>query len=266
MNIRVSICIEMIFPELPLEERIRRVAAAGFDSIEFWDWRNKDLVALAHLCAEFGLTVTTMSGQRAGSLVDTRDFKLYRDQVVASIEAAQKVSCANLMLLTNPLDSEGHVTNTYPDISPTGKKDNCVHALSELAPLTVDGNINLLVEPLNTVVDHPGYWLDDAACAFEVIRAIDNPRVRMLYDLYHMQAMGRNVHRDIEENLNLIGYFHAADFPGRHEPGTGDMDYPSILRLLNELGYRGIVGFEFSPAGSSEEALRTIHGLVESHL
>jgi hydroxypyruvate isomerase len=252
----------MIFPELPIEERIRGVAAAGFDAIEFWDWRTRDLAALASLCAGLGIAVTTMSGQRAGSLVDSRDFTLYRDQVVASIEAAHKVSCPNLMLLTNPLDSGGHITNAYPDISPQEKRENCVHALSELAPLAVDGDITLLVEPLNTIIDHPGYWLDGAGVAFEIIRAVDSPRVRVLYDLYHMQAMEQDVQRDIEENLNLIGYVHAADYPGRHEPGTGDMDYPSILRLLDELGYHGTVGFEFSPAGSSEDALRTIHALV----
>ena len=264
MSICVSICIEMIFPDLPIEARIRKVAAAGFKSIEFWDWRNKDLSALASLCAELGLTVTTMSGQRAGSLIDRRDFAIYRDQVTASIEAARKVGCPNLMLLTNPLDSEGNVINTYPDIPPQEKMDNCVRALSELAASAIDEDINLLVEPLNTFVDHPGYWLDDAACAFEIIRAVNNPRVRILYDLYHMQAMGQDVQRDIRENLSLTGYFHAADYPGRHEPGTGDMDYASILRLLDESGYRGTVGFEFSPAGSSEEALRTIHSLVES--
>ena len=72
--------------------------------------------------------------------------------------------------------------------------------------------------------------------------------------------------RDTGENLDLIGYFHAADFPGRHEPGTGGMDYPAILSLLASLGYDGYIGFEFSPSASSDEALKTIHRLVEPHL
>lgn len=266
MSMRTSICIEMIFPELPTEKRIERVAAAGFNGIEFWDWRNKNLDALASLCAEFDIAITNMSGQRAGSLVDPKDLELYENQVLSSIEAAQKISCSNLMLLTNPLDAEGRVTNTYSDITSERKKRTCIETLSKLASHAADNNIHLLLEPLNTVVDHPGYWLDDADCAFEIIRAVRHPRVRLLYDLYHMRAMGRDTSKDIEENLDLIGYVHAADFPGRHEPGAGDMDYPSIFRLLDELGYSGIVGFEFSPAKSSEEALKAIYNLVECDL
>jgi hydroxypyruvate isomerase len=170
------------------------------------------------------------------------------------------------MLLTNALDADGRVVCPYSDIAPEDKKDNCVRAFSALAPLAAESGIRLLLEPLNTVVDHPGYWLDDAGRAFEIIREVESPHLRVLYDLYHMQTMGRNVRRDIEGNLDAIGYFHAADVPGRHEPGTGTMDYAGILALLDESGYEGTFGFEFTPMRSSEEALLAIYDLVEPHL
>jgi hydroxypyruvate isomerase len=263
MSIHFSICIEMMFPELPIETRIEKAAAAGFEGIEFWDWRNKDLDALVSQCGELGLAVTNMSGQRAGSLIDPAEFELYKGEIILSIEAAKKIQCKNLMLLTNPLDSEGRVLNSYPDISPHEKRTNCVEALSQLASLAGENGPLLLMEPLNTAVDHAGYWLDDADRAFEIIREVGHPRVSLLYDCYHMQAMGRDVNKDVENNLDIIGYFHAADFPGRHEPGTGKMNYSSTLRLLDKLGYDGCFGFEFSPAGSSEEALESIYNLIE---
>lgn len=266
MTLRFSICAEMIFPELSFGERIEKIAGAGFEGIEFWSWRDKSLDTLVSRCAELGLIVTNMSGQRAGSLVDPREFEMYKSEVAASIGAAQRISCENLMLLTNPLGPNGEVLNAYPEIPPQRKRSNCERALSRLALLATGRNISLLVEPLNTVIDHSGYWLDDADCAFELIRAVDHPGIRLLYDLYHMRAMGRDVCKDIEGNLDLIGYFHAADFPGRHEPGAGQMDYASILRLLDSLGYDGFVGFEFSPASSSEKAIETIHRLVAPYL
>ena len=266
MSIRFSICTEMIFPELSFEEKIEKIAEAGFEGVEFWDWKNKPLDRVIPQCAELGVGITNMSGQRGGSLLDPAEFEIYRGEVAASIEIARKISCDNLMLLTNPLGANGDVLNTYPDISPQRKRTNCEDALSQLASPAAEHDINLLVEPLNTVIDHPGYWLDDADSAFELIRAVDHPRVRLLYDLYHIHAMGRDVYKDIEGNLDLIGYFHAADFPRRHEPGTGEMDYPAILHLLDSLDYEGCIGFEFSPAGSSDEALETIRLLIEPYL
>jgi hydroxypyruvate isomerase len=262
MTIEFSLCIEMIFPELPPVERLEMVAAAGFQNVEIWDWKNKSISDFAACCAALGLRVSNMSGQRAGSLLDANDFRTYSDEVAASIGAAKQLSCPNLMLLTNPLGPDGIVLNSYPDISVHEKRENCVHALLHLARLAGAHGVRLLLEPLNTRIDHPGYWLDDAGVAFEVIREVNHSNVRLLYDLYHMRAMGRNLLLDIEGDLDLIGYFHAADFPGRHEPGTGTIDFPSILRLLKSLGYDGTIGFELSPANTSEHALARMSTLV----
>jgi len=262
----------MLYQNLPFEDRIERIAAAGFEGVEFWDWRNMALDTLASTCREKDLIVTNMSGQRAGSLIDSREFELYRDEVVASFDAARRVGCENLMLLTNPLGPNGEVLDiypeldTYPEISQQNKLANCEQALIQLASLAARAGVRLLLEPLNTIIDHPGYWLDDADLAFDLIHAVGHPSVKLLYDLYHMRAMGRDVCGDIEGNLDLIGYFHAADFPGRHEPGTGSMDYSSILQLLRSLEYDGFVGFEFSPSRSSDVAVSVIQNLVGPYL
>ncbi|MBI5115447.1 TIM barrel protein [Candidatus Poribacteria bacterium] len=262
MAIKFSICTEMIFPELSSVEKLERIAAAGFQTVEFWDWKNKDLGMVSERCKALGLWISNMSGQRAGSLLDSNDLRVYSDEVTVSIGAAERLSCPNLMLLTNPLGPDGSVLNSYPDVPPRKKRQNCVRALSRLARLAGRHGIRLLLEPLNTRIDHPGYWLDDADLAFEIIKEVNHPNVLLLYDLYHMRAMGRDLLSDLEKNLDLIGYFHAADFPGRHEPGTGTIDLPSILRLLGSLGYDGVVGFEFSPSSTSDHALSRISALV----
>ncbi|GAB4339103.1 MAG: TIM barrel protein [Candidatus Abyssubacteria bacterium] len=266
MTLRFSICIEMLYPGRSIEERLERVATAGFSAVEFWDWRDKPLDTVVPLCAALGLSVTNMSGHRGGSLLDPHDFETYKDEVVASIAAAQKLSCGNLMLLTNPLGPGGTVLNAYPQIPDRRKRAHCVAALSRLAPLAEEGGMQLLLEPLNTRIDHPGYWLDNAQLAFQVIREVGHPRVRLLYDAYHMHVMGRDTLRDISENLDAIGYVHAADFPGRHEPGTGKMNYSSIFRLLESVEPQITVGFEFSPASSSDRALHSVRGLIEPFL
>jgi len=83
---------------------------------------------------------------------------------------------------------------------------------------------------------------------------VDSPRLKLLYDIYHMQVMEGNIIHTLTSNLDVIGHVHVADVPGRHEPGTGELDYANIFKALQEAGYDGYVGFEFEPTVSSMEA------------
>ena len=116
-------------------------------------------------------------------------------------------------------------------------------------------NITLLLEPLNTKVDHPGYTLAHSAQAFEVVRRIGSPRLKVLYDVYHMQIMEGDLIATMDVHLDEIGHIHVADVPGRHEPGTGEIDYGSIARMLRANGYDRGVGLECFPRDRSEDAV-----------
>lgn len=118
-----------------------------------------------------------------------------------------------------------------------------------IAALADELGIDIVIEPLNSIIDHPGYFLSSSHLAFKIIKEINHPRIKILYDIYHMAVMGENILKDIEENLDLIGYFHVADKPGRNEPGSGEIDYPNIFAALKTLHFSGIVGFEFYPCG-----------------
>jgi hydroxypyruvate isomerase len=104
-----------------------------------------------------------------------------------------------------------------------------------------------LLEPLNTHVDHAGYYLDSSVEGAELVRAINSPHLRLLYDVYHMQIMEGNVIANIEKNLDLIGHFHSAGVPGRGELFMGELNYPQILQRIAARGYKGRFGLEYFP-------------------
>ena len=134
----------------------------------------------------------------------------------------------------------------YP-ISEAEKRANTLAVLKELAPLAEAAGITLVIEPLNTKVDHRGYSLCHAAPAFELVREVGSPRIRVLFDAYHLQIMEGNLIQSIRDGIDTIGYFHIADVPGRHEPGTGELNYANILAALSACGYEGVVGHEYEP-------------------
>jgi hydroxypyruvate isomerase len=107
----------------------------------------------------------------------------------------------------------------------------------------------LLLEPLNSVLDHRGYFLDHSQMGFEIIRHVGSPQMKVLYDIYHMSMMGEDVMAEMESNLEWVGYLHVADVPGRHQPGTGKIDYRGIADWLERVRFDGFIGMEFYPQG-----------------
>jgi len=255
--VRFAVCLEMIYPELPFLARAERVRQAGFTAVEFWGWGGKDLDGLRGL-VDRGLGVATFSGQRRGSLVDPQDWEIYREEVRGSLAVARRLQCDRLMILTDELLPDGAARPARSDLTPAEKRRHVVNGLTELAPLAEEAGITLLLEPLNTLVDHPRYFLDSARAGFAIVAEVGSPRVRLLYDVYHMQIMEGNVTETLRRHLPLVGHVHVADVPGRHEPGTGELNFRNILRSLAEGGYAGTVGFEFSPRGDTGQALAAI--------
>jgi hydroxypyruvate isomerase len=165
------------------------------------------------------------------------------------------------MLLTQEELPDGSARPAAPHLAWAEQRANVVRGLSALAPLAEQEEITLLLEPLNTRVDHPGYFLDSAREGFAIVEEVGSPHVRLLYDIYHMEVMERDSTRTLLRHIPLVGHIHIADVPGRHEPGTGGLDFLQILREVAEAGYARAVGFEFSPRGGSDEALARIADL-----
>ena len=257
------ICIEMLYPEMKLEEKLSKIKQAGFSLIEFWDWKDKNLTLLPSLCQAYKMKVINFSGQRKGSLIASNTHEKIFSELGEAIKIAEDVDCPNLMLLTNQLGERGIIENSYDKISPEEKYHNIISGLKKAISLTPN-SITLLLETLNSKIDHPGYFLDDINTAVKIVREINHPQLKILADLYHLGVMGYDLSQIINKYHSEIGYFHIADIPGRHEPGTGSINWKEILELIQDVGYKGFIGFEYSPAYDSDKSLVKIKNLWQS--
>ena len=252
-----SICIEMLYPGLSPEEKIRRIAAHGFHAVEFWGHKDKNLEAIQRACAETGVQVANFSGNRAGDLIDASTHDIVLRDIAETVSVARLLGTGTLMVLSNELGEGGRVMHACAQLSDEAKAANLVAGLKKLMA-TVPRDMCVALEPLNTVLDHPGNYLTGTAQAEGLIRQVGDPRLKVLCDFYHMAMMGEDPPETARLYASAIGYVHIADYPGRHEPGTGKGAWAATLRELRDHGYKGYIGFEFAPSGDSDTALEAV--------
>ena len=247
--VRLSVCIDMIMTDLPFLERMERVKRLGYPAFEFWEWKNKDVDAIIRKKNELGLEVATIMGSGWKPLFTEEARKTFVSDIQASVAAAKRLGSKTLIVTTGMEDKS---------MPRSEQHSNYVAALKAAAPFAEQAGVTLVLEPLNTKVDHPGYYLQTAREGFEILDEVGSPAVKILFDIYHHQIMEGNVIQDITKNISKIAHFHVADVPGRHEPGTGEINYASVFRAIAATGYQGFVGLEFKPSGSAEDALRNV--------
>ncbi len=248
--IKLSGCIEMLFPEIEdFAARIPAAAQAGLDAVEFWGFSNKDLEAVAAAAEKARLPIAAMCVESPAGMLSVHLADRYAEDVAKSIEAAQRVGCKTLISTVGwgkeVVDREwGHA--------------GIVACLKAAAPLAEAAGVTLVLEPLNVLVDHPGYFLTTSTEGFEIIEQVGSPAVRLLYDIYHQQVTEGNLIANITSHIDQIGHFHAADVPGRYEPGKGEINWSNVLAAINEAGYEKYVGLEYRPSVPTRESLKTI--------
>jgi len=247
--IQLSVCIEVIFADRPFEERIGCVAQAGLGAFEFWDWPGKDIERINERRQRHNLEVAAFVMEPRGRLVDADARAELRQGVSRSIATAQILGCRNLIVLVGRESSA---------LSRREQHDNVIRGLKQVAPLAEEAGVTLLIEPLNVVVDHAGFYLSSSQEAFQMVEEVGSPNVKVLFDIYHQQVSEGNLIANITGHLDGIGYLHAADVPGRHEPGTGEINYANVMRQVSAAGYNGYVGLEYRPSGDSFQSLRAI--------
>lgn len=242
-----SVCIDALYSGRDFLEGMREVKEAGIGAFEFWSWWDKDLEAIAAEKSRLGLTVAAMCTKFV-SLVDPAQHEEYLAGLKESIEAAKKLDCTTL------------ISQVGAD---TGKpreeqRRALCEGLKRAAPLLEESGITLVVEPLNVAVDHAGYYLSSSQEAFEIAEEVGSERVKILFDIYHQQITEGDVIRRIEKNISLIGHFHAAGNPGRHELDTGELHYPNIFRAIRETGYDKYIGLEYFPLEPALDGLKKL--------
>ena len=250
---KLSVCIEMIFTELPFTQRIAAVKKAGFPAFEFWGWSNKDLDAINRARQEAGSAISAMVAEYEQPLTDPGRNEGFVVGVRKSIAAARTLGVDKLIVCTG---------NELSGIPRQAQHDAVVSGLRAAAPAAEDAGVTLVLEPLNTLVDHKGYYLTTSAEGFEMVAQTDSPAVKLLFDLYHQQITEGNLIANLTAGISHIGHFHSADVPGRYEFGTGEVNYKNVIARIDQLGYAGYIGLEFRPSTSSEEALRRVQAAL----
>ncbi len=256
----LAVCAEMVFTDLPITERARRIDELGFQ-VEIWDWTRHDLDALAAT----GATFSSMTGYVSGDLTDPEG----ADELVASaersIEAGATLGVPRLNLHGTGLDGRGLPVKPVEVV--TGDMWLAAErTLGRLALLGEKAGVTFCLENLNTAVDHPGVPFARAADTRALVAAVDSPALRMMLDVYHAQIGEGNLVELIRGCGDLIGEVQVADVPGRCEPGTGEISYPAVARALDEIGYRGTVGLEAFASSDSELALDAFPRRVQPRL
>lgn len=242
---KLTPCLELFFRELPIHERIAAVADCGYQAGEFWSPGGKDIDAIAKAAQQHNVTITSFTSC-IGNLTDPAK----HDEVVANfpndIETAKKLNCKNVIALSG---------NFIPKVTRCQLTKNVIEGLKRVAPIAEKAGVTIVLELLNSAVNHPNYYIDNSEDMAAVLRAVDSPNVKGLYDIYHAGIMEGNVTEKMLTNLDIIGHLHAAGIPGRNEMKNGEQNYPFICRKLEEAGYDGYLGLEYHPLKPSRESL-----------
>ena len=232
---KISVCSEALYMGKDYIQAMKELAGAGFCDIEFWTWWDKDIAVLKALKEEHAINYVAMCTKFV-SLVDRGKHSEYKQGLTESIATARELGCLTLI---------SQAGDELTDVGRSVQHNNIVAGLKEVAPLLEDSGVVLTLEPLNTRVDHIGYYLWDADEAFNIIDEVDSPNIKVLFDIYHQQIMQGDLLRRISANIGKIGHFHAAGNPGRGDPYTGEINYAGIARAIDNLGYTGHVGLEY---------------------
>ncbi len=215
-------------------------------------YRGVDLLDEAHwgLARDAGLTIVCAGGHQ--SLADGLNRRANHDrierEITANLEKAVRWNIPNLVVFSGNRDD---------GVSDDVGADNTAEILARVAPLAESANATLILELLNSRRDHLGYQADRTAWGAAVCARVNSPRVKLLFDIYHVQLMEGDIIARIRENIAFIAHVHTAGVPGRHDldGAMQELAYPAIVCALRETGYSGFVAHEFIPEGDAVTAL-----------
>lgn len=250
MNIsfKAAAHLDTFFSELSIEEKFKKFSQLGFSAVEFWCWWDEkyDLSKLSDYSKKYNIDIAATCTKFC-SLVDSNKRNEYLNGLKDSIEVSRQLN--NKILISQ-------VGDELKDASRQQQIDSMVEGLQRAADLLSGTGITLAVEPLNILIDHKGYFLSRMDEAAEIIDKVGSKNIRILFDIYHQQITEGNLINNIKEYSRLICHYHLADNPGRHEPGSGEINYNNVLKAVAETGYDGYVGLEFFPADEDLSSLK----------
>ena len=247
---RFCVNVSILFKEVPFLERFRRAADAGFSAVEFWWPLGEDLGEVEAAIKDANLTVALFNfyagdmpaGDR-GLLSDPARQEGFRENVPVALELAQRLGCSKLNAL---------VGQEIPGMGREEQLDLARENVAWAAGRAAEYGVEVLVEPVNTF-ENGSYLLHHTDDGANFVASVGMANVKLQHDFYHMQRMEGNLSVTLRRHFEGIGHVQVADSPGRGEPGTGEIHYPYVLGVLEELGYDGYVGLEYNPTTERTE-------------
>ena len=241
---RLCVPIPCFFGNDDFCDAIRKVKSLGFDAVETYDWKSLDLDAVRKTLDECGVELISMC---------TTEFRMTDPAFRGAWLSGLRESC----VAANKLGAKKLITQVGSDTGAPREAQHraIVDTLLEARPILEEYGVTIMLEPLNTYVDHKGYYLWSSREGFEIIREVGHPNVKLIYDIYHQQIMEGNIIPSVTENLDCIAHLHAAGHPGRNELQYGETDYNVVFAAIDKSGYTGACGLEYHPTLSPTESL-----------
>jgi hydroxypyruvate isomerase len=250
----LSVMLWTVFNDMPFEERLAKVAESGYNKVqlvgEYHDWKQADFDRANAAAKRLGIQFDATAGLHNGVANPA-----VRDAFLAELREGlvpmETLGCPAMIVLSG---------NVIPGLSHQAQHDSCIETLKQAAKV-VEGRqiagqpVRLLLECIH-LEENPKYFLTSATEAIEVVRAVNHPQVQFLYDIYHEQMSYGDLISKLDKHIDVIGLIHIADVPGRHQPGTGEINYGNIYKKLAQLNYRHNVAMEFEPVGDQVAMLQ----------
>jgi hydroxypyruvate isomerase len=225
------------------------VAEAGYEGVEltgyFQDWMPQEQGRLMAKMKSLHVMIDMLSGLQASfAIADQGEAFLAR--VTEHCHLAKDLERPQINI-----KSGERLSSTEPKVQFAAAVDNLKYA----SDVAAENGINIVIEPID-LIENPTIFLTSVADGFEIVRAVKRPNVKVLYDFYHEQRGAGNLIEKLERNIDWIGLVHIADVPGRHEPGTGEINYTNIYRALGKLRYNRFIAMEYAPTSDAVASLR----------
>jgi hydroxypyruvate isomerase len=248
--------IELLFTEAGADyaDRVSAAAAAGFDAVEMWGTSGKDIPSLRDRLQQTGVALTSVLAEpRTNFTLPGTDLGAFFDGLDRGVEHARELNCPRIVLGSGV---------GFPGAKRGPQLDRLVDVFSQAVERTEGSGVKLVLEPVNTRVDHPGALLDRTAEAVYIARGVDSDRFGILYDMYHSITEGEDPATELANAGGIVDYVQIADSPGRGEPGSGEVDWPARLAVLRDSGYAGPIGLEYFPTVESTASLAYIKNVA----
>ena len=237
------------------EEKSEASARAGIQSVEligeYAPWTDTDIARIKKIARSFGLGMDTLLatpdwGKRPVSMVDPAQRDNFLADVRNSIVFARKLEIPQIILMSG---------NAIPGRTHEEQYASLLEGVKRAGELAAQAKLTMIVEPLNSLVNHKGFFLNTCTEGLKLVREADNPYVKLLFDIYHEQVQQGNVIRTLTEAAPNVAVFHVADNPGRNDPGTGEINYPNLYKAIQKTGFSGYLTMEYLPLGDQVASL-----------